>query len=207
MQMRAAPPSRLPSRRRSATKVLADNFEEPVALVLLFLIGVSIATQVFMRSVFSALLSWPDELSQFLFVWAPVLGAVGAAKWLGLVQVESVGEKFPPALRRRLDIFILVATAVLLGVLGWQGWQMATRTTYAATTLPITWAWMYSAAATVFFVLIYARLLQAQVFEYRVRLQLSGCDDYDIHPDTRRMRHAIGVVGRYPRCSVHPREL
>ena len=43
---------------------------------------------------------------------------------------------------------------------------MAARSTYAATTLPITWAWMYSAAA-VFAVLIYARLLQAQLFKYR----------------------------------------
>ena len=51
-------------------------------------------------------------------------------------------------------------------MLGWQGWQMAARTTYAATTLPLTWAWMYSAAA-VFAVLMYARLLQAQLFRYR----------------------------------------
>lgn len=159
-------PSTSSSRRRSAAKVIADNLEELVAVVLLLLIGASMAVQVFMRSVFSAPMSWPEELSQFLFVWASTLGAVGAAKRFGLVRVESVAEKFPPAVRKVLDVFILVAIAVLLGVLGWQGWQMAARTTYAATTLPITWAWMYSAAA-VFSVLIYARLLQAQVFRYR----------------------------------------
>jgi len=165
--MPQGPRSRSSPRRRGIAKVIADNLEELVAVVLLLLIGASMAAQVFMRSVFSAPMSWPEELSQFLFVWASTLGAVGAAKRFGgLVRVESVAEKFPPAVRKVLDFFILVAIAVLLGVLGWQGWQMAARTTYAATILPITWAWMYSAAA-VFSVLIYARLIQAQVFRYR----------------------------------------
>lgn len=152
--------------RPGAAKVIIDNLEELLAVVLLLLIGISMATQVFMRSVFSAPLSWPEELSQFLFVWASVLGAVGAAKRVGLVRVETIAEKLPPATRKALDILILIAIGGLLFVLGWQGAQMAARSTYAATTLPITWAWMYSAAA-VFAVLIYARLLQVQLFRYR----------------------------------------
>jgi TRAP-type transport system small permease protein len=155
-----------PRTRGGPAKLVLDNLEELVAVLLLLLIGVSMAVQVFMRSVFSAPLSWPEELSQFLFVWASVLGAVGAAKRFGLVRVESIAEKFPPGARKVLEIVILVAVGVLLAVLGWQGSQMAARSTYAATTLPVTWAWMYSAAA-VFAVLMYARLLQAQVFRYR----------------------------------------
>jgi TRAP-type C4-dicarboxylate transport system permease small subunit len=154
------------SGRRVTLKVIVDNLEELLAVALLFLIGASMAVQVFMRTVFSAPLSWPEELSQFMFVWASVLGAVGAAKRLGLVRVETLAEKLPAGVRKVLELLILVAVAVLLGVLGWQGWQMAARTTYAATTLPITWWWMYSAAA-VFSVLIYARLLQVQLFRYR----------------------------------------
>lgn len=155
-----------PQGRGSAAKILADNAEELVAVTLLLLIGVSISTQIFMRTVFSAPLSWPEELSQFLFVWASTLGAVGAGKRFGLVRVESIAEKFPPVMRTVLEGIIFAAIAVLLGVLGWQGWQMASRSTYAATTLPITWAWMYS-AASVFAALMFARLLQAQVFKYR----------------------------------------
>ena len=154
------------SRRGSIAKLIIDNLEELIAVVLLMLIGVSMATQVFLRSVFSAPLSWPEELSQFLFVWASVLGAVGAAKRLGLVRVETVVEKLPAGARKALAILIVVAVGVLLAVLGWQGWQMAARSTYAATALPIPWAWMYSAAA-VFAALMYARLLQAQLFRYR----------------------------------------
>ena len=92
-------PSASSTGRRGAAKVIADNLEELVAVVLLFLIGISMATQVFMRSVYSAPLSWPEELSQFLFVWASVLGGVGAAKRVGLVRLETVAEKFPTPVR------------------------------------------------------------------------------------------------------------
>jgi TRAP-type C4-dicarboxylate transport system permease small subunit len=154
-----------PSRPR-LIKILFDNLEELVALVLLAVIGVVIAIQVFVRTVLSAPLSWPEELSQFLFVWASVLGAVGAAKRLGLVRMETIAEKLPAGLRPFAELSILVVVGALLAVLGWQGSQMAARTTYAATTLPITWAWMYS-AATAFAVLVYARIIQAQLFKYR----------------------------------------
>jgi TRAP-type C4-dicarboxylate transport system permease small subunit len=164
---RAAPPADSSSPRRGGgLKVIIDNLEELVAVVLLMLIGVSMATQVFLRSFFGAPLSWPEELSQFLFVWASILGAVGAGKRLGLVRVETVVEKLPAGARNALEKLILIGIGILLAVLGWQGSQMAARSTYAATTLPITWAWMYSAAA-VFAVLMYARLLQAQLFKYR----------------------------------------
>lgn len=155
-----------PLERIGLAKIVVDNLEELLAVALLLFIGVAMAAQVFLRSAFSAPLSWPEELSQFFFVWASTLGAVGAAKRFGLVRVESLVEKLPHAVRRTLDVFILVTIAVLLGVLGWQGWQMAVRSTYAAATLPITWAWMYS-AAPVFAVLLYGRLIQAQLFKYQ----------------------------------------
>ena len=89
-------------------KILFDNGEELVAMALLAVIGLSIATQVFMRTLFGAPLSWPEELSQFLFVWASVLGAVGAAKRFGLVRVETIAEKFPKGVGRVVDVVILV---------------------------------------------------------------------------------------------------
>jgi TRAP-type C4-dicarboxylate transport system permease small subunit len=164
--MAARPREDPPLQRTGLARIVLDNLEELLAVALLLFIGVAMAAQVFMRSAFSAPLSWPEELSQFFFVWASTLGAVGAAKRFGLVRVESLVEKFPATARRTLDVFIIVATAVLLGVLGWQGWQMAARSTYAAATLPITWAWMYS-AAPVFAILLFGRLIQAQVFKYR----------------------------------------
>lgn len=158
-------PNPSPQRFRAAL-IIFDNLEELIAVLLLFLIGLVIALQVFMRTVLSAPLSWPEELSQFLFVWASVLGAVGAGKRFGLVRFESIVERLPKSARSVLDYVVLAAVFVLLSVLGWQGWRMANRTTYAATTLPITWWWMHTAASA-FAVLMLVRLVQVQVFKYR----------------------------------------
>lgn len=164
--MQSPVPSPSPVRVPGVARLVADNLEELVAVLLLVLIGMVMATQVLLRTAFSAPLSWPEELSQFMFVWASTLGAVGAAKRFGLVRVTSIVERFPAGMQRVLDYLVLGVVGVLLGVLGWQGWQMTVRSTYAAATLPITWAWMYSAAA-VFAALIFARVVQAQVFRYR----------------------------------------
>ena len=56
-------------------RITLDNFEELLAVALLCVIGATMAMQVCLRSFFGAPLSWPEELSQFLFVRAPILGA------------------------------------------------------------------------------------------------------------------------------------
>jgi TRAP-type C4-dicarboxylate transport system permease small subunit len=155
-----------PAQRASFSRVVTDNFEELTAVVLLCLIGAIMAAQVCLRSFFGAPLSWPEELSQFLFVWASALGAVGAGKRHGLVRLEAVAEKLPPALGRVVDHLILAAIAVLLGILGWKGWQLAASTSFGAATLPVTWAWLY-AAAPAFSALMIVRLFQLQVLRYR----------------------------------------
>lgn len=154
------------ARRPHAARIIVDNLEELVAAALICVIGVAMSVQVCLRSFFGAPLSWPEELSQFLFVWVSALGAVGAGKRLGLVRLEAVAEKLPPALGAILDYVILVLIAIFLGVLGWKGAQLAARTSFAATTLPLTWAWLY-AAAPAFSVLMIARLFQLQVLRYR----------------------------------------
>lgn len=148
------------------TRIVFDNAEELVALALLCVIGVVMATQVFLRTLFDTPLSWPEEFSQFLFVWCSVLGAIGAAKRLGLVRLGVVSDNLPPKLRHLFDYVVLVLVLVLLGVLGWYGWNLMMRTSFSFATLPITWAWAY-AAAPVLSVLLGARLIQLQLFRYR----------------------------------------
>ena len=159
-------PAFAPVQRQRLARILADNFEELVAAALLCVIGGTMAMQVCLRSFFGAPLSWPEELSQFLFVWTSILGAVGAGKRHGLVRLEAIAEMLPPALRAGLDYLILGLIAVLLGILCWKGWQLGARTSFTATTLPLTWTWLY-AAAPVFSVLMVARLFQLQVLRYR----------------------------------------
>lgn len=155
-----------PRRPRLTLRVLGDNFEELVAVALLFIIGVSMSLQLGLRTIFAAPLSWPEELSQFLFVWASTLGAVGAAKRVGLVRIDSLVERLPVALQTILSYVVLATTIVLVGLIGWKGAQLAARTSFTAATLPITWAWAYVAAPT-FAVLLVVRLIQLQIFRYR----------------------------------------
>jgi TRAP-type C4-dicarboxylate transport system permease small subunit len=147
------------------TRLIGDNLEELVAAALLAFIGVAMLAQVGLRTLFGAPLSWPEELSQFLFVWASALGAVGAAKRSGLVRVESVAERLPNALQIGLKYVILILTALLLGVVAWQGWRLASRTSFTAASLPITWALAYYAAPA-FSLMTMARIIQLQIFGY-----------------------------------------
>jgi TRAP-type C4-dicarboxylate transport system permease small subunit len=159
-------PGSAPAQRPPLGRVVADNFEELMAVALLCVIGAIMAAQVCLRSFFGAPLSWPEELSQFLFVWASALGAVGAGKRHGLVRLEAVAEKLPPAVGRVVDRLILAAIVFLLAILGWKGWQLGANTSFAAATLPLTWAWLY-AAAPAFSVLMTVRLVQLQLLGYR----------------------------------------
>ncbi len=153
-------------RHVSWPRVLIDSFEELVAAALLAVIGCATVLQVFLRTVFGAPLEWPEELSQFLMVWASALGAIGAIKRVALVRVDYVLERLSPTWRRLADLIILGAVCGTLAILGWTGWQLTARTSTVAIALPITWAWAY-AAAPVLSVLAIARLLQARLLAYR----------------------------------------
>ena len=156
------------SARRWA-RVLVDNCEELVAAGLLGAIGVVTVLQVCLRTVFGSPLGWPEELSQFLMVWASALGAVGAIKRAALVRVDYLVARLRPSLRRLFDGATLATVCGVLVVLGWTGWQLASRTATVATVLPITWTWAY-AAAPVFSILGITRLLQVRCLGYRFAL-------------------------------------
>jgi TRAP-type C4-dicarboxylate transport system permease small subunit len=143
-----------------------DNWEELLAAGLLLVIGATMVLQVLLRTVFGAPLEWPEELSQFLLVWASALGAIGAIKRAALVRVDYLLERLSPGTRALADWVICVAICGILAILGWMGWELASRTSTVATALPITWAWAY-AAAPVLAVLAVVRLLQIQVLSHR----------------------------------------
>ena len=152
--------------RVSWRRVLLDNWEEMLAAGLLLVIGITMVLQVLRRTVFGAPLEWPEELSQFLLVWASALGGVGAIKRAALVRVDYVLERLSPVGRMVVDGVIYAAICGVLVVLGWTGWQLTSRTSTLATSLPITWAWAY-AAAPLLAILAIVRLLQLQVLGYR----------------------------------------
>lgn len=151
---------------RSLAGTLFDNVEEITAAVLLVAIGLAMGAQVVLRTVFAAPLSWPEELSQFLFVWASLLGAVAALKRSELIRVDLIVSRLPPALQAATRWLVLVLLLSFLCLLGWKGWQLAMRTSFAAAALPITWAWAY-AAIPAFAAIAAVRLLQIELLKPR----------------------------------------
>jgi TRAP-type C4-dicarboxylate transport system permease small subunit len=145
--------------RVSWPRVLVDSAEELLAAGLLAAIGGTTVLQVFLRNTLGTPLEWPEELAQFLMVWASTLGAAGAIKRVALIRVDFLLERFPSRFRDLVEWIIWGAVCGLLAILGWSGWQLASRTSTVATTLPITWAWAY-AAAPVLAVVAIARLAQ-----------------------------------------------
>ena len=143
-------------------RVLMDSWEELLAAGLLLAIGGTMVLQVGLRTLFGAPLEWPEELSQFLMVWASALGAVGAIKRAALVRVDYVLESLSPTGRNVVEWAICGAICGILAILGWTGWQLTSRTATVATALPITWAWAY-AAAPILSVLAIVRLLQSRL--------------------------------------------
>jgi TRAP-type C4-dicarboxylate transport system permease small subunit len=143
-----------------------DSWEELLAAGMLAAIGCAMVLQVFLRTVFGSPLEWPEELSQFLMVWASALGAVGAIKRAALVRVDYILERLPPVFRGLVDWVIWGAVCGVLAILGWTGWQLTSRTSTVATALPITWAWAY-AAAPILASLAIARLVQSRLLGYR----------------------------------------
>ena len=85
---------------------------------ILLLILVLATTQVTLRYVFTAPLSWPEELSGYLVVWLTFVGAAGVARKNLHVRVELMEEFCGPWVQRWLyplyDLVILVFLVLLV---------------------------------------------------------------------------------------------
>jgi TRAP-type C4-dicarboxylate transport system permease small subunit len=91
--------------------------------VLLAAISVICVTEVVLRYVFAASLSWYDELVGYLLVWLSFLAAVLAQSHGQHVGIGDLVEKAPPRTRRLLSIanhLVMVAVHLVLLVYGTQ---------------------------------------------------------------------------------------
>ncbi len=140
-------------------RVVLDNAEEILAVVLVMAIAAIMLGQIILRTVFASPLSWPEELSQFLMAWAALLGGLGALKRSELIRVEVIADRIPVGVQRifawiQAALIIILLVAFLKG-----GFDLAGRTQMRAASMPITWYWVYI-AAPIFSVAAMVRLIQ-----------------------------------------------
>jgi TRAP-type C4-dicarboxylate transport system permease small subunit len=115
------------------------------ALILLAIVLV-LSGQVFSRYALSLSLSWPEEVSRYLFVWLVFIGgaaAVGAGESL---VVDSFTELAPPALRRTARIVAPAGALLGIGILLYTCMPLllgpASRTASPASGITLFWVYL-----------------------------------------------------------------
>lgn len=97
-------------------------------LVLLVIVVLS-CLQVFMRFVLDAPLSWPEELSTLLLVWAVFLGSAVAVAREGHLRVDFVISRLSPTGARVVRSFAQLCVLAVAIAMCWSGWQFFKSTT------------------------------------------------------------------------------
>jgi TRAP-type C4-dicarboxylate transport system permease small subunit len=133
----------------------ADWIACKVCVALFMFILVTMVLQIFFRYVFSAPLTWTEELARYLYIWACWCGAPVAMRRGNHVVITVLAERLP---RRVAQVTALTTQAIALFFLlqlAFQGTLLAMRShTVEAITLPIPWSMIYIAAPISAFVMI-----------------------------------------------------
>jgi TRAP-type C4-dicarboxylate transport system permease small subunit len=124
---------------KTALRIIGDNAEELIGSFLLMIIFLTMALQVGLRTIFSFPLAWPEELSQFLMVWASLLGAVGALKRVDLVKIGIVEDRLSGPWLKLLQWLQFAIVVWLLATLLVSGADFTSRARLMAASMPITW--------------------------------------------------------------------
>ena len=144
-------------------KKLDDHFEECLVVLLMAAMSVIIGLQIFMRYVMGASLSWSEELSRYMFIWATYLGIAYAVRKDAHIRVSMVTD----LMSKRNATFMRILTHVVFGAFAlfvmYQGWIMVEKTFrfgQKSASLGIPMGFVYLAPLTGFAFTI-LRLLQA----------------------------------------------
>ncbi|MDY3867741.1 MAG: TRAP transporter small permease [Pyramidobacter sp.] len=124
-------------------KKFLNNFEEYCVVLTMAAMTVLVFVQVVMRYVFSASLSWSEELARYIFLWLSWLGASYAVKERSHFRVEMFADMLRGSARLRFEYFVLFVWFAFSLVLAWLGTEMLlflaeTEQTSAAMEIPMT---------------------------------------------------------------------
>jgi TRAP-type C4-dicarboxylate transport system permease small subunit len=109
---------------------------------LLVLVVVTIAA-VFMRYLFNAPLQWTEEVSGLLMIWIVMLGGIAAERDGQQLTIPLLPDALPRRVGLMMNIVVSLFSIVVLGYMGWLGWQLAGRAQYKLTQiLGVSWFWI-----------------------------------------------------------------
>lgn len=150
-------------------KYFDEHFEESLVVLMMAAMSVIIGLQIFMRYVMGASLSWSEELSRYLFIWATYLGVAYGVRKDAHIRVSMLTD----LLSRKNGIYARILTHIIFGAFAafvmYQGWIMVEKTFrfgQKSASLGIPMGLVYLAPLTGFAFTV-LRLLQAIVLDLR----------------------------------------
>ncbi|MGQ9646918.1 MAG: TRAP transporter small permease [Thermodesulfobacteriota bacterium] len=118
-----------------------------VCITLFMAILCIMVLQISFRYIFSAPLTWTEELARYLYIWACWLGAPVAMRRGNHVVINVLSERFPRRLAQVASLSTQAIALFFLLELAYQGTLLTIRShTVNAITLPIPWSMIYVAA-------------------------------------------------------------
>lgn len=150
-------------------KFFDEHFEEAFSATLMALMSVLICTQIFMRYVMGASLSWSEELARYLFIWMTYVGVSYAVRRDAHIRVTMATDLLPAV----YQIYVRILTHLIFGAFAlfvmYQGWNMVEkifRFGQKSASMGIPMGFVYL-APFVGFTLVAIRLLQAIIRDLR----------------------------------------
>jgi TRAP-type C4-dicarboxylate transport system permease small subunit len=115
------------------------------AAAMLVLAVVAGLWQVTVRFIFSAPSEWTEVLTRFALIWMVHLGVALAVRQGAMVSIDLLHRSLRGRWRLALEVFVVACTLVLMGVLVWQGGQVAWRIRFqevAGLSISMSWAYL-----------------------------------------------------------------
>ena len=169
--------------RKKAIKWLDDNLEEFLLVLLLLGMAVIMGIQVFSRFALKASLSWTEELTRYLFIWAGFLSLSYCCKRCISIKIEQFVAQFS----RRTKAIVKVIThtvelAFFLYMIPYAFMYMMSAVESGQVSPALGMPMVYvQAAPFVSFLLVAFRTVQRWIIEFKVSL---GQNVYDpAHPE------------------------
>lgn len=166
-----------------AIKWLDHNLEEFLLTLLLLAMAVIMGVQVFSRFALKASLSWTEELTRYMFIWAGFLSVSYCSKRCISIKIEQFVARFS---RRTKAVIKLVNHTIELAFFFYMipfAWSYMMSAVESGQVSPALGIPMYfvQAAPFVSFVLVAFRIIQRWIIELKVSL---GKNVYDpAHPE------------------------
>lgn len=124
---------------------IADLLDAVCGFVIVIMVGLMViftTAQIICRTWFTSL-TWAEEATRFLLIWASFLGATCVYRHSGNIAVTFVQDLFPPSARRIVRIFVHAVCLVLFVVLFYYGILYCGKQVRFAAAIPIKMKYVY----------------------------------------------------------------